>query len=125
MYRYNAAICYFCSMSSIRQKKVEAVIQAELGNYFREHARTVCLGAMVTVTEVRIVPDMSYLKAFLSIFGHQDVKEVFMNIKKHKDEIRYEMGKRLGKSLRRIPDLSFYIDDSIEYAMEIDKLLGQ
>lgn len=110
-------------MSSIRQKKVEAVIQAELGNYFREEARTVCLGAMVTVTEVRIVPDMSYLKAFLSIFGHPDIQEVFKNIRAHKDEIRFEMGKRLGKSLRRIPDLSFQIDNSIDYAMEIDNLL--
>ncbi len=110
-------------MSSIRQKKVEAVIQAELGKYFRENARSVCLGSMVSVTEVRIVPDMSYLKAFLSIFGHPDRDEVYRNIKAHKDEIRYEMGKRLGKSLRRIPDLSFQIDDSIDYAQEIDQLL--
>jgi len=110
-------------MSSIRQKKVEAVIQAELGKYFREQARTVCLGAMVSVTEVRVSPDMSYLKAFLSIFGHPDVNEVFKSIKTQKDEIRYEMGKRLGKSLRRIPDLSFHIDDSLDYANEIDQLL--
>lgn len=110
-------------MSSIRQKKVEAVILAELGQYFREQARTVCLGAMVSVTEVRMVPDMSYAKAFVSIFGHGDKAAVLKNIKTHKDEIRFEMGKRLGKTLRRIPDFSFHIDDSIEYAMEIDKLL--
>lgn len=102
---------------------MEGVILAELGQYFREQARTVCLGAMVTVTEVRMVPDMSYAKTFISIFGHPDRKEVFKNIKAHKDEIRFEMGKRLGKTLRRIPDFSFHIDDSIEYAMEIDKLL--
>jgi ribosome-binding factor A len=78
---------------------------------------------MVTVTEVRIVPDMSYLKAFLSIFGHPDSEEVFKNIKKHKDEIRYDLGKTLGKNLRRIPDLSFHIDNSLDYAEEIDKLL--
>ena len=112
-------------MSSIRQKKIEAVIQAELGNYFREHARSVCLGAMVSVTEVRVVPDMSYLKAYLSVFGHKDVQEVYKSIKSKKNEIRFEMGKRLGKSMRRIPDLSFYIDDSLNYAEEIDKLLGE
>lgn len=112
-------------MSSIRQKKIEAVIQAELGNYFREHARDICLGAMVSVTEVRVVPDMSYLKAFLSIFGHKDQKEVYKSIKAHKDEIRFEMGKRLGKSMRRIPDLSFFIDDSLDYAEEIDQLLNK
>ena len=100
-------------MSSIRQKKIEAVIQAELSNYFREHARDVCLGAMVSVTEVRVVPDMSYLKAFLSIFGHKDQQQVYKSIKTHKDEIRFEMGKRLGKSMRRIPDLSFFIDEFV------------
>lgn len=110
-------------MSSIRQKKVQAVIQAELGKYFRENARSICLGAMVSVTEVRVVPDMSYLKAYLSIFGHPDTAEVFASIKGQKDEIRYEMGKRLGKSLRRIPDLSFHIDDTLDYAEKIDKLL--
>ena len=110
-------------MSSIRQKKVAGVIQSELSIYFRENARTVCLGAMVSVTEVRVVPDMSYLKAYLSIFGHKDVQEVYKNIKDHKDQIRFEMGKRLGKTLRRIPDLSFYIDDSLNYAEEIDQLL--
>ena len=116
---------YFCTMSSIRQKKIEAVLQAELGIYFRENARSVCLGAMVSVTEVRVVPDMSYLKVFLSIFGHTDIEEVFKSIKTHKDQIRYEMGKRLGKSMRRIPDLSFAIDNSLDYAEEIDKLLGK
>lgn len=110
-------------MGSIRQKKVEAVLQAELGKYFREHARTVCLGAMVSVTEVRVVPDISYLKVYLSIFGHPNADEVFASILGQKDEIRYEMGKRLGKSMRRIPDLSFHIDDSLDYAEEIDKLL--
>lgn len=110
-------------MSSIRQKKIEGVIQAELSTFFREHARTVCLGAMVTVTEVRIVPDMSYLKAFLSIFGHPDQEEVFKSIKSKKDEIRYDMGKRLGKNLRRIPDLSFHIDNSLDYAEQINELL--
>lgn len=81
------------------------------------------MGAMVTVTVVNVAPDMSFAKAYVSIFGGKDRQEVFINIDKHKGEIRYELGKRLGKSMRRIPELAFEIDDSLDYAEEIDKLL--
>ncbi|MGB1104025.1 MAG: 30S ribosome-binding factor RbfA [Crocinitomicaceae bacterium] len=110
-------------MSSIRQRKIQALLQEELGGFFRENARTICLGAMVSVTEVRVAPDMSYAKVYLSIFGHPDTKEVHGSIHQQRDSVRYEMGKRLGKSLRRIPEFSFHIDNSLDYAEEIDNLL--
>lgn len=111
-------------MSSIRQRKIQALLQEEMGTFFREHARTVCLGAMVSVTEVRVAPDMSYAKVYLSIFGHPKLDEVYTAIREKSDTIRYEMGKRLGKSLRRIPEFSFHIDNSLDYAEEIDNLLN-
>ena len=110
-------------MASIRQKKIESVIQKELSNIFREQARTLCKGAMVTVTVVKIAPDMSFAKAYLSIFGTKEADEVFNNIRNHSAAVRYELGKRLGKTLRRIPELAFAIDDSLDYAEEIDRLL--
>jgi ribosome-binding factor A len=110
-------------MSSIRQRKIQALLQEELGTFFRENARTICLGAMVSVTEVRVAPDMSYAKVYLSIFGHPSSQEVHDAIKEKRDTIRYEMGKKLGKSLRRIPEFSFHIDNSLDYAEEIDNLL--
>ncbi len=112
-------------MSSIRQKKIQALLQEELGTYFRENARSVCLGAMVTVTEVQVTPDMSYCKAYLSLFGHPDPEEVFTSIRSKKDTIRYDLAQRLRKSLRRIPDFSFFVDDSLDYAEEINQLLGK
>jgi ribosome-binding factor A len=112
-------------MSSIRRKKIEAVLQQELGDIFRLEARSLCLGAMVSVTVVNVVPDLSYVKVYLSIFGSKDNQEVFENINEHKAEIRFELGKRLGKTLRRIPELSFQIDDSLDYAAEIDELLKE
>ena len=81
------------------------------------------MGAMVTVTVVNISPDMTYAKVFVSIFGGKDTKEVYENLKKTSGYVRGILGKRLGKSLRRIPDLDFKIDDSIDYANEIDQLL--
>lgn len=108
---------------SIRQKKIEAVLHKELSDIFRVNAREFCQGAMVTVTKVSVAPDLSFAKGFLSIFGSKDDKETFQNIDAHKGEIRFQLGKRLGKSLRRIPELTFVIDDSLDYAEEIDRLL--
>lgn len=110
-------------MASIRQKKIEALLKQELSTIFREQARSLCKGAMVSVTTVSVAPDMSFAKAYLSIFGAKDNKEVFENITKTKGEIRFEIGKRLGKSFRRIPEFAFAIDDSLDYAEEIDRLL--
>lgn len=110
-------------MSSIRQKKFESVIQQELSVFFRENTRELCMGAMVSVTVVRVAPDLSYCKVYLSIFGAKDNQEVFKNIKDKQNEIRFLVGKKLGKSLRKIPEFDFAIDDSLDYAEEIDKLL--
>ncbi|MEO9534244.1 MAG: 30S ribosome-binding factor RbfA [Crocinitomicaceae bacterium] len=113
-------------MASIRQKKIEAVLQQELSTVFREQARTICLGAMVSVTVVNVAPDMSFAKVYVSIFGGSSTnKEVLENINQHKGEVRYEIGKRLGKSFRIIPNLAFHIDDSLDYAEEIDRLLKE
>jgi ribosome-binding factor A len=82
-------------MASIRQKKIESVLQKELSLIFREQARSICMGAMVSVTVVKVAPDMSFAKAFISIFGGKDNEETFKNIDKHKGEIRYELGKKI------------------------------
>ena len=110
-------------MSSVRQQKFESLIQQEFSKYFREEARGLCLGAMVTPTVVRVAPDLSFAKIFVSIFGVADSKAVLHNIDVHKSSIRYEMGKRLAKSLRRIPEFAFTIYDSLDYSEKIDKLL--
>lgn len=108
---------------SIRQKKIESVLQKELSNIFRENAREYCLGAMVTVTAINVAPDLSFAKAFLSVFGAKDNDEAFKQVQQSKREIRFHLGKRLGKSMRRIPELAFEIDDSLDYAEEIDRIL--
>ncbi len=112
-------------MSSLRQKKINTLLKQELSLIFREESRTVCMGAMVTVTVVNISPDMTYCRVYLSIFGSKDDNEVYENILNKAGYIRGIMGKRLGKSLRRIPELDFKVDDSIDYANKIDQLLKE
>lgn len=107
---------------SIRQNKIEGVIQEELAVFFQRHAREVCLGAMVSVTVVRVTPDLSLSKVYLSIFAGPSKEEVLESIRSHVSKIRGEVGKRL-KNMRKIPELVFYIDDSLDYAQEINQLL--
>ena len=109
-------------MSSIRQNRIEGVIKEELSVFFQRNAREICLGAMVTVTVVRITPDLSLAKCYLSIFAGPDKKEVMESVKENASRIRGEIGKRLS-NMKKIPELLFYIDDSLDYANEIDELL--
>lgn len=113
---------YFCTMSSIRQNKIEGVIKEELSVFFQRNAREICLGAMVSVNIVRVSPDLSSVKCYLSIFAGPPKEEVLENVKANASKIRGEVGRRL-KNMKHIPTLTFYIDDSIDYAEEIDKLL--
>lgn len=113
---------YFCAMSSIRQSRIEGVIQEELSVFFQRNAREMCLGAMVTVTVVRVTPDLSLARCYLSIFAGPPKEEVLENIKENASRIRGDVGRRL-KSMKHIPNLSFFIDDSLDYANEIDELL--
>ena len=113
---------YFCSMGSIRQSRIEGVIQEELSMYFQQNAREICLGAMVTVTVVRITSDLSLVRVYLSIFAGPDKYEVLQNIKLNASKIRGEVGRRL-KNMKKIPELAFFIDDALDYANEIDRLL--
>lgn len=115
-------ISYFCDMSTIRQSRIEAGIQQELSTVFQRNAREICLGAMVTVTSVRVTADLSLAKCYLSIFAGPEPKEVMENINTNKSRIRKDVGQRL-KNMKKIPELAFFRDDSLDYAEEIDKLL--
>jgi len=109
-------------MSSIRQSRVEGVIQEELSTYFQRNAREICLGAMVSVTIVRVTSDLSLARIYLSVLAGPDKKVVLQSIHENSKKIRGEVGRRL-KNMHKIPELLFYIDDSLDYAMEIDQLL--
>lgn len=109
-------------MSSIRQSRVEGVIQQELSTFFQRNASEICLGAMVSVPTVRVTSDLSLARVYVSIFAGPDKKDVLKNIQENSRRIRGEVGKRL-KNMHRIPELTFFIDDSLDYAENINNLL--
>ena len=109
-------------MGSIRQNKIEGVIQEELSTCLQRNAREICLGAMVSVTQVRITADLSLARCYLSVFAGPTKEEVLESVKINSGKIRGDIGKRL-KTMKKLPQLAFFIDDSLDYAMEINELL--
>ena len=110
-------------MDSTRQKKISRLLQKELSEIFQREVREIIMGTMVSVTNVRVSPDMGVAKVYLSIFPVEPKVEVFKSVKEHQPKIRHMLGQRVGKQLRIIPELYFYLDDSLDYLDNIDKLL--
>lgn len=110
-------------METTRQQKINRLIQKELGDIFLLQTKGM-RGTLVSVSGVRISPDLSVAKAYLSIFPSEKGKELLENIKANTKAIRYDIGQRLGKQLRIIPELVFYLDDSLDYLENIDRLLN-
>ena len=111
-------------METTRQQKIARLIQKELSDMFRLQTQAMH-GVMVTVSTVRISPDMSYCRAYLSVFPSEKSTEIVENINKNVKTVRYELGKRVRYQLRIIPELKFFVDDSLDYIDHIDELLNK
>lgn len=99
------------------------MLQKELGEIFRKE--TARMGnVLVSVSQVRVSPDLSIAKVYLSIFPPEKSKEILENIKRQTKTVRYDLAQQVKETLRKCPDLQFYHDDSLDYAENIDRLLG-
>ena len=113
------------NMESTRQKKISRLLLKEISEIFQREAREVSMGTLVSVTVVRISPDLGLAKVYLSIFPTERTKEVHDNINEHTSQLRFALGKRVGKQLRIIPELRFFVDDTLDYVDNIDRLLKE
>ncbi|MDO5446492.1 MAG: 30S ribosome-binding factor RbfA [Prevotellaceae bacterium] len=111
-------------MQEDRLNKVARLVQKDLSEIFQQQTRMMH-GVMVSVTTVRVSPDLSICRVYLSIFPSEKAEEIITNINNNQKSIRYELGKRERFQLRIIPELKFFIDDSLDYIDNIDKLLKQ
>ena len=109
-------------MQETRQNKLARLLQKELSQIFQEQTRSLH-GVMVSVTRVKVSPDLSICTAYLSIFPSEKGEEMISNITRNEKQIRYELGTRVRYQLRIIPELRFFIDDSLDYIERIDELL--
>lgn len=110
-------------MESKRQAKIARYIQKELSEIFRRQTARMG-GVLVSVSTVRVSPDLSIAKAYLSIFPADKSNEILENIKKQAKTVRYELAQAVKQVLRKCPELQFYLDDSLDYAENIDRLLA-
>ena len=110
-------------MESTRQQKISRLIQKDLGAIFQLESRRLFEGALITVTKVHVSRDLSVAKTYLSLFMTKDKNALLEQIRKHTKEIRHELGVRVHNQLRIIPDLQFFLDDSLDYIENIDHLL--
>lgn len=110
-------------MDSTRQLKFSRLIQKELAEIFQLEMKGKFGAIMITVTQVRVSPDLGVAKVYVSLFPVKEKGKVLEIIRKNTHEIRGLLGKRIRHQARIIPELIFYVDDSLDYAERIDQLL--
>ncbi len=108
---------------STRQQKVARQIQRDLAEILRSRGMAAFKGALISVTGVKVSPDLSFAKVYLSIFPSEKGTDVLKMVTESSKSIRGELGRAVSKQLRIVPELVFYIDDSLDYVEKIDQLL--
>ena len=111
-------------MESRRQSKVSRLLQKELGTLFVSDLKSLTGKSIVSVTVVRISPDLGYARVYLSIFSPGGETGVLENIQDHTSEVRGKLGNKVRNSLKKVPELQFFEDDSLDYSERINELLG-
>ena len=109
-------------METTRQNKIARLLQKELSDIFLLQTKSMP-GILISVA-VRISPDMSVARAYLSVFPSEKSEEIIKNVNANMKSIRFELGTRVRHQLRIIPELKFFVDDSLDYLERIDELLG-
>jgi ribosome-binding factor A len=110
---------------STRQQKVGRQLQKDLAEIIQQQGMGAYGGAMVSVTSVRMSPDLALARVRLSIFPSTRAAEVMTLIDRQNRSIRGELGKRIAKQMRIVPELIFAVDDSLDYVEKIDQLLAR
>ena len=109
-------------MQETRQARISRLLQKELADIFQSQTRMM-RGVLVSVIGVQISPDLSICTAYLSVFPSDKGEELLENIRGNEKSVRYELGTRVRNQLRIIPELRFFLDDSLDYLEKIDGLL--
>jgi ribosome-binding factor A len=112
-------------MESKRQQKFAGVLQQDLAAIFQREGMGFLPNTLVTITKVRVTPDLAIARVFLSFFNSGNAQQSLQNIKAHASEIRYKLGARIKDQVRVIPQLEFFVDDTNEYVERMDKLFDK
>ena len=107
-----------------RQLKINTVIQHEIAYLIQDAIRKSGVpNLMVSVTKVKVMPDISMAKIYISVFPKDKVEMYIENLKTNKNQLRHDLSQKLKSQLRKVPELIFYLDESLDYIEKIDKEL--
>ncbi len=112
-------------MEKTRLKKVERLLQKELGTIFQRNTFSEFKNVLISVTVIRVSADLSVARVYLSVFPSTNADEVLKSIIENTGKIKYELGTKVRNQLRKIPDLKFFIDDTLEYFNTISDTMGE
>lgn len=107
---------------STRQLKISRQIQRDISDIFIKEGKEAVHGSMVTVTVVRMSPDLSLAKVYLSVFPFERSKEIMERVRAAAPQMRHALGKRMRNQIKSIPEVAFFLDDSQDYAANINTL---
>ncbi len=110
-------------MENTRQQKIAKQIQKDMAEILRQEMPEVALGTLVTVTAVRVSPDLGYANLYVSIFPFTRHEEVMQSLEKHVRPLRGLLGNRLRNQVKSIPEIRFFLDDSLEYIENIERAM--
>lgn len=110
-------------METTRQQKVAKQIQKDIADIFQKEGAYLVRGLLVTVTTVRVSPDFGYAKIYVSVFPFDKHPELLASLEEHNWFIRRELGRRIRNQLKVVPELQFFLDDSLEYIDHIEEAL--
>lgn len=112
-------------MESVRQQKVARLIQKEMADIFLKESRILFGNVFVSITVVRMSPDLSVAKLYLSIMLREDKKVILKEIQAQSKVLRKLLGERIRKQVRIIPEIIFYLDDNVDYANHMDDVMSK
>ncbi len=110
-------------MENTRQQKVAKQIQKDIAEIFQREGAHLVRGLLVTVTTVRVSPDFGYAKIYVSVFPFEQHKALLATLEENNWFIRRQLGQRIRNQLKNVPELQFFLDDSLEYIEQIDEAL--
>lgn len=112
-------------METTRQNKFNKQLQKDLSEIVNRRTKELAAGKMLTVTRVRVTSDLSLARTYVSVFPSDDSEQVINTMNTHMSQIRHELAQIVRHQMRKVPELKFFLDDSLDYIDNIDNLLKE
>lgn len=110
---------------SKRQKQVAGLLNEELSDIFRRQGLNVIANGMISISRVKVTPDLLEARVYLSMFQIPDTAAMLKQVQERSREIKKELSARVGKQLRRMPELQYFLDDTLDYVFKMEELFKQ